>query len=141
MSSYPDFALLNQYDGMHCRIVWKLLPANWVCPACQRSKHETLRWGQRTGSNRAKYGPTGWMGGFHLHHDHARDMGQPESFATEVICGACNTAEGAARKRLGWSNSLSVAQLRGCIRSAQPHGKVTLDMAAVDRMAKKRSDV
>src|SRR5262249_12072335 len=102
----PTDAEYNAYDGMHCYSLWRSLPEEWRCPSCGRSKREILQWGERKGSNAAKYGRIGWKAGLHLHHDHAPCdgsdfLGEHGRFPATIICGACNTADARAKKACG----------------------------------------
>lgn len=95
---------LETYDGMHCFNIWKRLTNRWVCPVCRRNRYEVLQWGNRVGSNARNYGPVGWKGGFHNHHDHGNRWSN-----TILICGGCNALEGRMKRLVGtvknWSFS------------------------------------
>ena len=110
------------YDGMHCRLIWKKLPNDWRCPVCDRTKRELLVWGERKGSNARIYGPTGFKCGIHLHHDHGNDFGTGR-FHDTYICGACNTLDARLKRKLNCHESFSFSplELKECLKKALPN--------------------
>jgi hypothetical protein len=116
MSRQPTDVEYAAYDGMHCHGLWRTTPESWRCPCCNRSKRGILQWGQRVGSNAKTYGPVGWKAGLHKHHDH----GSYRRFPQTLICGACNAADGRAKRSLGLSAdfSFSPSELRQMISAA-----------------------
>lgn len=119
------------YDGAHCFHLWRGLPETWRCPGCDRAKREILRWTLRTPMGQRFWG---WMAGLHRHHDHGVDYLQGLSsghgrFPITTICDQCNSADGAAKRRLGLPDdfSFSPGEIRQFV-TAVPHGKHRIDM-------------
>ena len=122
-----------EYDGAHCFQLWKILPAEWRCPGCDRSKFEVLRWTKRYFKLGVGKCPAymGWMAGLHRHHDHAQgyvDQGLGR-FPETVICDQCNSSDGTAKRRLSLPQnfSFSPSEIREFI-TATPHGRHSLDL-------------
>lgn len=123
------------FDGAHCHKIHRTLPENWQCPGCLRNKFQILRWttlNPKSPMARKK----GWALGYHTHHDHAADkfgLSAPPvwfspRFEPIVICEPCNTADGAAKRKLKLPKdfSFSPAEIRRFV-TAFPHGKHLID--------------
>lgn len=113
------------YDGMHCAVIWRMLPADWKCPVCDRSKREILIWGERKGSNAVEYGEIGFKAGIDAHHDHGDIFGSGVlgRFKRTHICGACNNLDARLKKKVGaiCDFSFSPEELRSCFLSVKPN--------------------
>jgi hypothetical protein len=113
------------YDGMHCAVIWRALPADWKCPVCDRSKREILIWGKRIGRNAVVYGEVGFKAGIHAHHDHGDIFGFGDygRFNTTHICGACNNLDARLKKKVGaiCDFSFSPEELRSCLLFVKPN--------------------
>jgi predicted RNA-binding Zn-ribbon protein involved in translation (DUF1610 family) len=127
MKKAPTDDEYDKFDGMHCsRKYAALKQADWTCPVCGRSLRQCIRWRKISGPyHRAKYGDANGYGftiGLHEHHDHGERW-----TGCVVICGACNAADGLAKRRLGLPKnwSFSVAELRQFV-TAEPHGAATI---------------
>lgn len=74
--------------------------SSWVCPACKRAPYDTAF----ISSNGT------WFASFVTHHDHGeyrQSSYMPKRFPDTVICGQCNTFEGALIRRLGLTGQFS----------------------------------
>jgi hypothetical protein len=132
------------YDGPHCHQLWSALHDAWRCPGCARTKFEIMRWTSR----RFKQGVgkcasyKGWMAGLHRHHDHRTDMlGVAARFEVTVLCDQCNSADGAAKKRLSLppSFSFSPREIADFVR-ATPHATHKIDYARAQELFLRLSD-
>lgn len=117
------------YNGEHCHILWKGLPAGWRCPGCDRTKLEIMRWTRRQRHGQPAF--MGWMAGLHQHHDHAEDppFSKTGRFKKETICDQCNSVDGLAKLKLGLPESFSFSplEIRQFIATA-PHGRHKIDL-------------
>ena len=106
------------YNGGSCHRIWNQLPHEWRCPACKRTKREVLRWGRSGYKGKEKMQ---WYASFHKHHDHTKGV---ERFSRTVLCADCNTADGAAKQKLGLPDdwSFSPSEIAQFVVS-RPHAK------------------
>lgn len=105
----PTQAELVAFTGMHCaRLYQEAVRSAWQCLSCGRSARELVRWTEIRGQSwRARYGDEDGMGfTVTLARHHCHGAGR---FAEALICGDCNAADGAAKRRLrlpaAWSFS------------------------------------
>jgi hypothetical protein len=134
-SQLPTSAEIAAFTGLHCtRIYWGCVGSRWQCPCCDRSAQELIRWSEITGQYwRAHYGDTwgmGWTISFARHHCHnAESGGMGQRFETTLICGDCNGADGAAKRKLGlpawWS--FSPAEIREFVQCVAWSGRTVID--------------
>jgi hypothetical protein len=125
----PTVAEFQAFDGAHCKGIYNSLPAGWRCPGCGRSTYEILRWTLRFPKSPNPF--EGWAGGYHKHHDHATDRYRyglsPDYVAARfeacVLCEQCNSADGAAKRRLALPAAFSFSpdEIRQFV-AATPHG-------------------
>lgn len=108
-SRIPSQADLDAFTGMHCaRVYREALETAWRCPSCGRSAQELVRWTNILGPSwRARFGDEHGMGfSISMTHHHCHGSGR---FPRTLICGDCNSADGAAKRKLGlperWSFS------------------------------------
>ena len=135
----PTLAEHAAFDGAHCKNIYRSLPPGWVCPGCGRNTFQILRWTLLYPKSPAPF--EGWAGGYHRHHDHAVDpfrYGQSPvpvtpRFSETIICEQCNSADGAAKRKLGLPSGFSFAphEIRMFV-TATAHGfhVVNYDVAA-----------
>lgn len=94
----------DNYDGAHCRTLYRQLGTAWSCPSCQRTRYQCMRW-TTLFPNKPHLRREGWALGLHRHHDH----GAPPRFDVTPICEQCNAADGYAKRALhlpvNWSFS------------------------------------
>lgn len=125
--THEDFA---QFDGAHCKRIYSGLPPDWRCPGCRRNKFEILRW-TLLYPDKPEKSVHGWAGGYHKHHDHGtepRGAAEPPRFATSVICEQCNSADGAAKRKLKLPGNFSFSPSEiGLFVKGFPHGKHLTD--------------
>lgn len=124
----PTAEQIAAYDGMHCASKWRRVGPDWRCPCCSRRRDELIRWAPISGTHfRAKYGDAhgmAWTASIVEHHCHGTGR-----FPRTIICGDCNSADGAVKRKLGlpkeWSFSpKEIAQFVSCF----PHsGHTHLD--------------
>lgn len=98
-SKIPTEADLAVFTGMHCRLVYQqAVREGWRCPSCRRTAQELVRWTEIRGPSwRARYGDEFGMGftvTLTRHHCHGRGR-----FAQTLICGDCNSADGAVKRK------------------------------------------
>jgi hypothetical protein len=125
----PTPAETAAFDGLHCHKVYREAVAqNWRCPCCQRSAHDLIRWTEIRGPSwRARYADEYGMGftiGFANHHCHGHGR-----FLTTRICGDCNWADGAAKRKLKLAESwsFSVEEIAQFITVVPHSGKTTIN--------------
>lgn len=94
---------------MHCHALYtRAVAENWRCPSCGRHPQQLIRWTQIKGLTwRALYADEHGMGftvTLTKHHCHAN-----RRFPQTLICGDCNSADGAVKRKPGlperWSFS------------------------------------
>jgi hypothetical protein len=100
-SKIPTPAELAAFTGMHCGQLYReAVRTGWCCPSCGRSARELVRWTEIRGPSwRARYGDEHGMGftvTLSKHHCHGKGR-----FSPTLICGDCNSADGAAKRKLG----------------------------------------
>ena len=122
MARKPTDAEFTNYDGMHCRLIWKELPSNWHCPVCDRNRRDILVWGERKGSNAREYGPIGFKCAIHNHHDHGADYGSGR-FPDTHICGSCNLLDARLKRKVESKRdfSFSPKELKSCLMTVRPN--------------------
>lgn len=76
---------------------WHHLGPHWRCPSCLRARNELIHWAKLTPNSPRIKTPDGWgwTAGLHEHHCHGRGR-----FPETVICSDCNSADGAAKRKL-----------------------------------------
>ena len=125
----PTLAEYQAFDGAHCRNLYQGLAPDWACPACGRTRFQILRWTLRFPNTPGRF--EGWAAGLHRHHDHANNdyrygassVPAQIRFADTVICEQCNSADGAAKRKLGLPAAFSFAPDEiGQFVRATPHG-------------------
>lgn len=120
-----------KFDGGGCHKIWQATTEDWRCPSCERSKFEILRWTRRQANSRREAGMD-WYAALHWHHDHVQgknvDVGNGR-FKKTLICDHCNSADGAAKKKLKLPSkfSFSPQEIRLFIQ-ATPHEKHSIDL-------------
>jgi len=129
----PTGAEYDAYKGAHCHQVWARVGPHWVCPCCRRNKFQILRWTKRFPGKPNQF--YGWMAGIHEHHDHSAgwDFAKQARFQRIEICDQCNSADGAAKRRLKLPSDFSFAPDEiSLFVTAVPHNKHKLnyDIAA-----------
>lgn len=126
----PTPAEIEAFGGMHCGALYAdAKRTRWRCPVCSRTAQECIRWAYISGPSwRAKYGDAkgeAWTIGLHRHHDH----GTPARFPVTLICCDCNSADGAAKRKLrllkDWS--FSPAEMRHFVRCVPYRGGADVD--------------
>lgn len=128
----PTLDEYTAYKGAHCHRLWSELSDVWRCPACSRTKYEIMRWTTRYAKHndggRSSY--SGWMAGLHKHHDHSQGYISKNNgrFPETVICDQCNSADGAAKRKLSLPKDFSFSPEEiGHFVEATPHGKHKID--------------
>lgn len=129
MPRQPTEEEFQNYDGMHCRNLWREVGVDWKCPVCDRTKKEILVWGKRKGSNAAHYGPVGFKAGLHEHHDHGVEIDGKKRFVEAVICGSCNHLDARLKRHVGAERcfSFSPAEMKQCLVSVRPNDGIKED--------------
>jgi hypothetical protein len=120
---------LANFSGVHCAAKWKKArDMNWRCPSCGRDAHQIVRWSYINGTTmRRLYGDEhgmGWTTAIVTHHCHS-----DRRFHSVLLCGDCNSADGAAKRKLklpaDWSFSPDEI---GQFATVTPYsGKTTID--------------
>jgi hypothetical protein len=131
-SRVPTAAEIAAFDGLHCSTTYRWAVANgWQCPCCDRTAHELIRWSDIRGPTmRRCYGDEYGMGftiSFAHHHCHGYD-GQ-KRFPTTLICGDCNAADAAAKRKLPLPEiwSFSPEEIRQFVRVTPHSGRTVID--------------
>ena len=125
----PTMEEFLAYDGAHTKLLWQRMGPDWRCPSCRRNKYEILRWTTRFPKSAAPY--MGWVAPLHGHHDHGSDSpgsGIRSRFPETIICDQCNSADGAAKRKLKLPSNFSFSPMEiGRFVKPQPHGPHTID--------------
>jgi hypothetical protein len=119
-----------QHDGLHYRNLWKETSESWACPACKRTRFQIMRWAKRFPNSPNSF--YGWIAPLHRHHDHSVPMFgiRKPRFPETVLCDQCNSADGAAKRRLGLPENFSFSPEEiGKFVTASPHERHKLDLA------------
>ena len=114
----------RSHDGLHYHQLWRSIGDYWVCPGCGRNKYQIMKWTKRNPNSLTPF--MGWVAALHTHHDHSIgffEQGRPR-FSRTIICGQCNSSEGAAKRslKLPANFSFSPEEIRKFVKSV-PHGK------------------
>ena len=116
------------YDGAHTHRLWVAVGPNWVCPACHRTKFQVLRWTTRF--PRSPHAFQDWMAPLHKHHDHSVEFisNRRPRFTETIVCDQCNSADGAAKRKLKLPKNFSFSPLEiAAFVVAAPHDKHTIN--------------
>lgn len=123
----PSLEDFQSHDGLHYHILWKQVGDSWHCPSCMRSKYQIMRWTKRFPKKPNPF--MGWVAALHTHHDHG--IHQPGTYARfdrTVICDQCNSADGAAKRKLKLPVNFSFSPTEiGSFVTAVPHGAHTIN--------------
>ena len=118
----------NKYTGVHCHRLWIEVGDLWICPSCKRNKFEILHWTRRFPGKPNTF--MDWVATLHRHHDHSQgytstNMGR---FPHTLICGQCNSADGAVKRKLKLPKNFSFSpeEISSFVK-ATPHGKHKID--------------
>ncbi|XHH29417.1 hypothetical protein WIW49_00250 [Xanthomonas euroxanthea] len=140
-SRIPTPDEIAAFTGMHCaRKYHDAVESGWRCPSCGRSAQQLIRWTEIRGlAWRAKFGDEYGMG-FTItlaeHHCHGRGRFRPT-----VICGDCNSADGAVKRKwhLPESWSFSPQELALFVSVAPHSGQTRIDHALAMEIFKRQS--
>lgn len=127
---------LAAFTGMHCAQQYReALATGWRCPSCGRNAHELVRWTEIKGRGwRSRYADEYGMG-FTItltkHHCHSN-----RRFPETRICGDCNSADGAAKRKLSLPSSWSFSPSEiGSFVTVSPHsGRTIIDYVQAQRI-------
>lgn len=135
-SRLPTEDEIATFSGMHCaRLYAKAVAEGWHCPSCGRSARQLIRWTEIRGPSwRARFGDEYGMGfsvALSTHHCHAGHR-----FPRTLICGDCNSADGAAKRKLNLPESWSFSPSEiGRFVTTTPHsGKTSIDYEMARRI-------
>jgi len=138
----PTQQEIDAFEGVHVAGRYRrCVQIGWRCPCCNRTAQELIRWSFINGhTNRLKYGDEygmGWTLALIEHHCHSGDRdGWLPRFPVTLICGDCNSADGAAKRKLRlpewWSFSpIEIKQFVTCV----PHsGKTVIDYEKANKI-------
>jgi hypothetical protein len=128
-SRVPSPADIRNFDGLHCSSVYRRAVADrWRCPSCARTATELIRWSEVRGPIfRERYADEYGMGftiSFANHHCHGDGR-----FETILICGDCNAADGAVKRKLKLPKTWSFAadEIKQFIQVGPHSGRTTID--------------
>lgn len=120
----PSIEDYQNHTGLHYKNLWKAVDDNWKCPACRRTKFQIMRWTKRFPNTPRAF--MDWVAALHRHHDHSVSIfsKQNSRFCETVICDQCNSADGAAKKKLKLPKKFSFSPYEiGQFVITTPHGK------------------
>ena len=117
----------KNFKGAHCFRIYSGLPKSWTCPSCERSLRGII--------HRRKDGTLTVH--LHKHHDHGNRWGGHKSLLSYgveiIICGACNSADGRAKRKLGlpvdWSYSVDEIKQFVTIEPHESSARINYDVA------------
>ncbi|MHA2764413.1 hypothetical protein [Vibrio harveyi] len=120
------------HTGLHYKKLWAEVGNDWKCPACSRTKFQIMRWTKRFPNKPTAF--MDWVAALHRHHDHSADILNPQNarFSETVICGQCNSADGAVKRKLKLPKDFSFSPVEiSKFVSATPHGahKISYELA------------
>lgn len=125
-SKIPTAAEIEAFTGMHCASLYRdAVRTGWRCPSCKRSPQELVRWTEIRGpTGRQRFADEHGMGftiSMSRHHCHGSGR-----FTTTLICGDCNSADGAAKRKLGLPEDWSFSPTEiGRFVAVIPHSGLT----------------
>jgi hypothetical protein len=125
----PTKIEIAAFDGLHCEALYRWAIAhNWHCPSCGRTAIELIRWSEIRGpSMRQRYGDVHGMGfTISLTRHHCHGVGR---FPEILICGDCNAADGAAKRKLRLPRDWSFAayEIKQFVNVVPHSGKTIID--------------
>jgi hypothetical protein len=136
-SRIPTAEEIAAFDGLHCSKIYHWAVANrWRCPCCNRSAHELIRWSEIRGPSMRRYYGDEYGMGFTIqlgwHHCHSvgpyarRKTGR---FESAIICGDCNAADAAAKRKLPLPEtwSFSPDEISQFVRVTPHSGRTVID--------------
>lgn len=140
-SRIPTADDIAAFTGMHCARKYRdAVDSGWRCPCCGRTAQQLIRWTEIRGPAwRAKFGDEHGMG-FSItmaeHHCHGDGR-----FPDTLICGDCNSADGAAKRklRLPESWSFSPQELAMFVNVTPYSGQTRIDYELALRIFQQRS--
>jgi hypothetical protein len=136
-SRLPTAVEIAAFDGLHCHNIYRWAVRNkWCCPCCDRSAQELIRWSEIRGPGmRVRYGDEYGMGftiqlGWHHCHSvgpYARH--KTGRFKPALICGDCNAADAAVKRKLNLPPDWSFApsEIRQFVRTIVYSGRTIID--------------
>jgi hypothetical protein len=138
-SRIPTPVEIQSFDGLHCaRAYAEARRTGWQCPSCCRTAAELIRWSEIRGPTMRRLYADRWGMGFTIslvrHHchsggPHAPYVNRAERFPPTQICGDCNSADGAAKRRLAlpatWS--FSPAEIAQFVTVTPHSGRTVID--------------
>ena len=135
MTKVPTLSDLQSYTGLHCHRIWAEVGPDYICPCCNRNKFELLKWSTRNPGKPNAF--KAWVAILHRHHDHSGHFMNRNSgrFRETIICGQCNAADGAAKRKhqLPKDFSFSPEEIQKFVVSA-PHSPHKLDLELAKRI-------
>lgn len=124
----PTHEDYRNHTGLHYRKLWASIDDGWICPACGRNKFQIMKWTLRFPASSKKF--MDWVAALHKHHDHSVGLleNSQRRFPETLICGQCNVADGATKRKLELPSNFSFSpqEMRTFIQ-ATPHDKHTID--------------
>lgn len=122
----PTEADFLGFNGAHCRELYATLPPYWLCPSCNRSKFQVLRW-TTLFPDKPEQRREGWAGGYHRHHDHGESI-YGRRFERTTICEQCNSTDGMVKRKFKLPDDFSYSPTEiGRMVTAFAHGKHLVD--------------
>lgn len=140
-SRVPSPEEIAAFTGMQCaRKYREAVERGWSCHSCGRSAQQLIRWTEMRGPAwRSKFGDAHGMG-FTIaraeHHCHGGGR-----FPRTLICGDCNSADGAVKKKWGLPESWSFSpQELALFVSVEPYsGQTRIDQNLALQIFQQRS--
>lgn len=135
-SIQPTLYDIGAFGGMHCATKYRrAVRQKWRCPSCDRSAYQLIRWTYINGPSwRAQYGDAhgmAWSISIVEHHCHG-----PGRFPNTILCGDCNAADGAVKRKhkLPPSWSYSAEEIGQFVTVTPYSGKTIIDYAVALRL-------
>ncbi|MBK0052676.1 hypothetical protein [Stenotrophomonas sp. S39] len=140
-SRIPTADEIAAFNGMHCRVKYHhAVSTGWRCPCCGRTAQQLIRWTEIRGPAwRKAYGDEYGMGfTVTLAEHHCHGDGR---FPPTLICGDCNSADGAAKRkwRLPESWSFSPEELSLFVTVAPHSGDTHIDQELARQIFERKS--
>ena len=137
-SRRPTQQELADFKGMHCKNIYlKAVATGWHCPCCNRNAQELVRWTDiRVAGWQDRYAETFGMGfTVTFAHHHCHKVSRPR-FPRALICGDCNSADGAAKRvlKLPEDWSFTPQELSQFVRVKAHSGHTEIDYDVAKRL-------
>lgn len=130
----PTLSDYHCFDGAHARQTWHQAGPTWSCPACRRTRFETLRWSTRNQNEPPEKQYESWFSSI-LRYEPLASAGVAPRFAPTLICDQCKGSASTAKARLKLPSHFFFApQEIGAFVISKPHHPHKIDFKAAHKV-------